>query len=787
MPQSLSSNSDIILLQDNDEYCASCGGEGRLLCCDGCTNSFHHSCLEPPLDPEEEVTGDWFCPKCLAKRRKRTEESKTFLGKSLYALDQAIPKAFALPLHVREYFEGVRTGEEGEYTEFGQPRTQNAPKMNRAGFIEEPNYKEPRDGKGKLNICTGCGLGTNGKDLVPCDFCDAKWHLDCIDPPLSVPPRRRIGDKPNSSWRCPLHVDQDLAALDRKAAAAPGDLGGEPRRRKPVNAKPLDVDFPRGFRNNGIIEVDLEKDVAAIREIDMEGQIHRLPEHAIRLDFIDRVKKSWYEDKTFPYTANGRRPPRFIERDYRPTNGTTLHKPMHTTITIKEPDFYKGSQALSIVETAKANAEMRRKTLPEQQAVLNLAAMAEKKGGAVYSDALTDLTNALIAEAPEEAEHMLVRDERAQLQRLQKLVQKRLGILDGREGPPVRKDRQSKNKPVRRESAPLGQMYPVANGPGPRPFRELQPAPQGHMFGPVDGPPVLMNGQGQYPMSPYGPYGAPPPHQPGRPAYPFPPTAQPFDWQNPRAGPPGDSFVSWQPSPLQQSPVKSPFGQSGPMPYGQQQYPVANSPSDVPPAPGPNPAFSATVPPPPDAASMQRVNSAQSSTSTSDISNYIRDAVANGTDANVTNLSQPSMAAHSHPLPTANDPQQQPSPPQDPINVTTASTTLPGPKQEEQDTPPILQNLDPALFENGDPAATTQTSTELDVDVDVDMGNAERDGDADDEGDGGAKPAGQQESGVDEVEVADEHEDGDMVTVAPPVKPASPDDEPILYYESGSD
>lgn len=48
---------------ENNEFCKNCNGGGGLLCCDGCPNSYHPYCLNPPLT--EIPDGEWHCPRCL--------------------------------------------------------------------------------------------------------------------------------------------------------------------------------------------------------------------------------------------------------------------------------------------------------------------------------------------------------------------------------------------------------------------------------------------------------------------------------------------------------------------------------------------------------------------------------------------------------------------------------------------------------------------------------------------------------------------------------------------------
>ena len=114
---------DCILLaeqqDDNDDYCSSCGGNGNLICCDGCTRSFHLNCLDPLMpDP---MPAEWFCNVCLSNRQP--PQSPAYRGPFallLENLDAKNSSAFRLPDDVRDYFEGVKTGPEGEYEEIGQ-------------------------------------------------------------------------------------------------------------------------------------------------------------------------------------------------------------------------------------------------------------------------------------------------------------------------------------------------------------------------------------------------------------------------------------------------------------------------------------------------------------------------------------------------------------------------------------------------------------------------------------------------------------------------------------------
>jgi hypothetical protein len=100
----------------NSEYCAACGGQGRLLCCDGCPRTFHFACLDPPLADDEQPEGIWYCQSC-EKRGQSGHDNKGLWGQINEKFGAQIPKAFSLPARLRDYYEGVETGDDGEYVE----------------------------------------------------------------------------------------------------------------------------------------------------------------------------------------------------------------------------------------------------------------------------------------------------------------------------------------------------------------------------------------------------------------------------------------------------------------------------------------------------------------------------------------------------------------------------------------------------------------------------------------------------------------------------------------------
>ncbi|KAG9237227.1 hypothetical protein BJ875DRAFT_370497 [Amylocarpus encephaloides] len=129
---------------DNDDYCAACGGNGDLVCCDGCNRSFHFKCVDPPMI-EGALPDAWYCNSCNCKFNPQPIEERTnpAFGLLLQNLQSKNPSAFHLPKSIREYFEGVQTGAEGEYEEPAPPK----PKNN--GHVEIENTPDDEEDEPK--------------------------------------------------------------------------------------------------------------------------------------------------------------------------------------------------------------------------------------------------------------------------------------------------------------------------------------------------------------------------------------------------------------------------------------------------------------------------------------------------------------------------------------------------------------------------------------------------------------------------------------------------------------
>jgi hypothetical protein len=163
---------------------------------------------------------------------------------------------------------------------------------NRSGYDELPDFTRLKDSKGNLIFCSHCGGSSLSKQqIIACDYCSCQFHLDCLDPPQANPPPLRDDGK-RSLWMCPRHIDHDLKTIDpRQHTAVRGRIH---RIRKPRIPKVKDVSLRRGFRNNGLIEIENEAtdtESEFYEDESASGTVYRLPERGVILDFIYKVKE----------------------------------------------------------------------------------------------------------------------------------------------------------------------------------------------------------------------------------------------------------------------------------------------------------------------------------------------------------------------------------------------------------------------------------------------------------------------------------------------------------------
>ena len=101
-----------------------------------------------------------------------------------------------------------------------------------------------------------------------------------------------------------------------------------------------------------------------------------------------------------------------------------------TEIDTDDTEFYPSRSAVPLAE-ALTSYNLRAKSFAEQQAVLGLHRLSERdeSRSTISGNAISELTNALITDAPPEVAQAIQRDEVAALTSLQTLIAKRLSIV----------------------------------------------------------------------------------------------------------------------------------------------------------------------------------------------------------------------------------------------------------------------------------------------------------------------------------------------------------------------
>lgn len=354
-------------VDNNEDACSACGGNGKLLCCDNCPSAFHFSCIDPPLDEDNPPEGEWLCNKCEGKRDHSATKSRGLFSGLYENIEKQKLSVFSLPRELRDKYEGVRTGDKGEYQEYTQAGTKTKLKSYDEARAESLKLK---DKVGKTILCYSCRQSAlGGRQMISCDYCSLKWHLDCLDPPRAALPVKQPSGNPRHTWMCPIHVEHELRAIDLsiRAVGHPDPAGKLFKLRKPKNARVIEPAITRGLRNDGLIDIindpsDEEADI-----IYQSPAIYRLTEKGIKLDFIDKLKKTHQEE--------ARRKAR---------------------------------------QEAAVNEAFDKHSFIDRQAALNLAqfAMANKDLGLTPAN-VGDLTHALIAEAPADVASLFTREEKS--------------------------------------------------------------------------------------------------------------------------------------------------------------------------------------------------------------------------------------------------------------------------------------------------------------------------------------------------------------------------------------
>ncbi|GAB7352617.1 hypothetical protein MBLNU459_g2994t1 [Dothideomycetes sp. NU459] len=396
---------------DNNDFCSACSGSGFLLCCDGCDRAFHFTCLDPPLTRNaSELQEPWYCFTCVAKRAQPPKQHRGLFSALLSNVEKRNPTTFSLPQKVREYFDGISTGKDGRFLDMVNSKTRS-----KVGYDELPDNFKTKDSKGQLILCHYCHLSSMGRrEIITCDQCGVHWHLDCLDPPMANPPYRDQWGKKVRDWLCPLHVEHELREMEvPRLAARQVQRDRRIFMRRPRNARVVETVLNRGFVNDGVIEVandDSDSD-SDFYDFEASGIVYRLPEKGIKLDFIDRVKRSRYHEAGDPNT----RPTQRFRTEHQPSQ---LSQDNFTSRSILEQQT-----ALSLIQFS------------NEQKDLNLS-----------SDQVENLLGALIAEAPadviqqmleaettsgssKETPEQTAEKQRGMLELLQTLIARKLGTM----------------------------------------------------------------------------------------------------------------------------------------------------------------------------------------------------------------------------------------------------------------------------------------------------------------------------------------------------------------------
>ena len=166
----------------NSDVCASCELPGSLLCCEGCPDSFHLECLDPPLHAVPE--GDWYCRQCVRRLVMLADEHPGGL------LDHLTPRAFTLPSNLLPPF-GFQDPQLAVAARHMPPphNDLHCSRCKRDGLLLPFDPSLPLDPLDPIPMSAR---------LLGCTKCLKSYHPACLDPPLLRFPVQ-------AEWVCPKH------------------------------------------------------------------------------------------------------------------------------------------------------------------------------------------------------------------------------------------------------------------------------------------------------------------------------------------------------------------------------------------------------------------------------------------------------------------------------------------------------------------------------------------------------------------------------------------------------
>ena len=252
----------------HNDFCDICGGIGDYICCEYCPRSFHYSCAEPPLKPEDsQLLSEWVCRSCCP--RPLSISSKYF-GSVLKPFQQHEGHSYRLPTWLINYFDGIASDEFGTFMDLNKD---NVKLKSRS--LNAVNDETPLESV----YCNSClkgakaikGEGQIGSRLmIKCDFCPLHWHLDCLDPPLTAFPSAA------KKWQCPNHSTPLLDEEGRERRSR--------RVRNPIYKDvPSDTCIPTKYGHDIEVLFD-EQETPGLAKV-----VYRVPENSIKLSFAHKV------------------------------------------------------------------------------------------------------------------------------------------------------------------------------------------------------------------------------------------------------------------------------------------------------------------------------------------------------------------------------------------------------------------------------------------------------------------------------------------------------------------